>query len=151
MLRPWHIATCVSLLAVACSTEPKRVPPTLLVTNASCLLGSCVPMHVLAFPQNQPATPGGLWSIDLGLLATPGVCLTFPPADTFRIWEQGSSDTTKITWTPADSLELGSLGLQGDRFTVLPSTSEFVPASAAGWTVSMPGGTRASPAPPCTP
>lgn len=140
----------VAFLACSSTAEP-HTGVTLHVTNAPCLLGACSPVHVLAFPQKQPLTPGGLWSIDLGLLTAPGACLTFPPSATFRIWEVGSTDTTKITWTPADSVELGALGPEESRFTALPSTSEFVPASASGWFVTLPGGTRASPGPRCAP
>ncbi len=141
---------CMTLLTCSSGTEP-RAGVTLRVTNAACLMGSCEPLHVLAFPHQQPITPGGPWSLDLGVLASPEACLTFPPSATFRIWEVGSTDTTKITWTSGDPVSLGTLGPTDFRFAAGPSTSEFVPASAAGWFIVLPGGTQASPAPRCTP
>jgi hypothetical protein len=140
----------IALLACSSGTEPRAVV-TLRVTNAACLMGSCQSLHVLAFPHQQPITPGGPWSLDLGVLTSPEACLTFPPSATFRIWEVGSTDTTKITWTPADSVSLGTLGPNDLRFAAGPTTGEFVPASAAGWFIVLPGGTQASPAPRCTP
>ena len=53
--------------APACSVfdEAPR-PVSLLVTNATCNPGPCTAIRVLAFPDDQPRTPGGLWSLDLG-------------------------------------------------------------------------------------
>jgi hypothetical protein len=154
--RPLHTIRCggafliLVLGAVACSsTTGPRSGVTLLVVNGTCTVGPCPSLHVLGYPQNQPNTPGGLWRFELGVLAAPSACLTFPRSATFRII--GPSDTTIITWTSADSMELGSLDSLAFPFAALPSTGEFVPASAPGWTVTLPGGTRASPTQPCTP
>lgn len=41
-----------------------------------CGANGCTAFHVLAFPENQPATPGGFWSVDLGEVTTVSACLT---------------------------------------------------------------------------
>lgn len=143
------------LIAVACSqaVEP-RSGVTLLVTNATCHEGQCDTLRVLGFPSNQPRTPGGMWSLDLGLISTPQACLTLPPSAAFQVIgvrNDGTRDTTTFTWTTSQALSLGTEPPPpASRFQASPSTSEFVPASAAGWGITIPGGSQASARSPCT-
>jgi hypothetical protein len=150
-------AACAALglLAVACSSsvEP-RAGVTLLVTNASCQSGHCDAFDVLAFPSNQPNTPGGLWSLDLGRITTAQQCFTLPPTAQFRVIGQhsnGTADTVTFTWTNASSLSLGALTPSQPHLQALPVTGAFVPATAAGWAITILSGTQATPAAACTP
>lgn len=143
--------------ALACSSssiEP-RSGVTLLVTNGTCQAVSCTPLQILGFPSNQPLTPGGPWSIDLGLLTTATACLTFPRSAIFRVIGASNdgtkADTTTFTWTTAVPVSLGALPPRALRFMASSSTREFVPAAAAGWTVSLPSGSQPSPAQACSP
>ncbi|HWG53762.1 MAG TPA: hypothetical protein VN677_10750 [Gemmatimonadaceae bacterium] len=150
-------AACAALglLAVACSSsvEP-RAGVTLLVANASCQSGHCDAFDVLAFPSNQPSTPGGFWSLDLGPITTAQQCFTLPPTAQFRVIGQhsnGTADTVTYTWTDASSLSLGAMTPSQPRLQAQPVTSAFVPATAAGWAITIPSGTQATPAAACTP
>ena len=119
---------------------------TLRVTNASCVAGHCDSIIVLGFPTDGPITPGGLWSIDFGLVTTPTACITLPPADTARVTgprTDGTVGTTLYVWTPEKALSVGSIPPSGSRFMADPSTAAFVPASAVGWRITLPGGTEA--------
>ena len=147
-------AAAVAVLAgLACSsTLDPRSGITLLATNSTCLTGRCDSLEVLAFPSNQPRTPGGFWSVDLGLLTTPEACFTLPPSATFRVIgvnADGSRDTTTFTWTSAEPLSLGVQAPSGFRTQASPTTIAFVPANAAGWSITFPTGSRASPSPAC--
>lgn len=116
--------------------------PTLLVTNATCQSGHCDSLEILAFPSNRPRTPGGLWSIDLGLMTGPQSCVTLPPSATFRVAGPDSTGVVRsvtYTWTPALSLSLGAIAPADGRLDANPTTAEFLPASAAGWRVTLPG------------
>ena len=133
----------ILVAALSCSSvvEP-RSGVTLLVTNGSCLSGRCDSIEVLGFPDNQPRTPGGYWSVALGLITGSQGCLTLPPSATFRVigvHNDGTADTTVYTWTPAASLSLGSIAPAGNRLQATPTTAAFVPANAAGWRVTLPG------------
>lgn len=142
-------STLPALLVVfACTsaTEPTEPPPsvTLLVTNSTCSSGQCSPYQVRGFWTHQPVqTPGGPWSIDLGTISTGSACLTLPSADTFRVNE------TPYIWTSRDSLSLGILEPGSWVWLAIPSTSAFVPASSAGWRVTLPGGTVVTPTDVC--
>ena len=141
----------VAVLACSSVVDPKS-DITLLVTNSSCSTGRCDSLEVLGFPSNQPRTPGGFWSIDLGLLTTPEACFTLPPSATFRVIgvnADGSRDTTTFTWTSADALSLGVQDPSGFRIFASPSTTAFVPATAAGWTITFPTGSQPSPSSAC--
>jgi hypothetical protein len=144
------------LLAVlSCSSvnEPHSAVP-LLVTNATCLMGRCDSLEVLAFPSNQPHTPEGFWSVDIGLITTPQACFSLPPSATFRVigvHDDGTADTTTYIWTSADSLSLAALPPSSSRTQASPSTSAFVPASAPGWRITFPSGTEPAPSSACTP
>ena len=63
----------------------------------------------------------------------------------------GKTDTTTYTWTTAKSLSLGAQLQTSSRFQANPSTAAFVPASAAGWRISVPGGSQPTPTSACTP
>jgi hypothetical protein len=115
------------------------------VTNATCQVAPCPSQHILGFPSRQPATPGGMWSLDLGTLITPTACLTLPRSASFYIIDVATNDTTTIRWTTADGLSLGVLQPQASRIQATPSTSAFVPASAPGWSVAFPGDGQVSP------
>ena len=94
------------LAALSCSSslEPKS-NVTLLVTNASCAPGPCMAQEVLAFPSNQPETPGGDWSLDLGTMTGPQLCVTIPISATFLV--SGPGETTTFDWTTAKPVSLG--------------------------------------------
>jgi len=142
------------LVALACSssTEPHAVV-TLLVTNGTCQAGQCASLQLLGFPSNQPLTPAGLWSIDLGLLTTPTVCLTLPRSATFRaigVSTDGTkADTTTFVWTGAIPLSLGAQPPTVSRLWASPSTPAFVPAREPGWTVTLPASSQVSPGQAC--
>ena len=135
------------LIVFACTsaTEPEPGPSvTLLVTNATCDPGPCSSFQVRGIWTHQPvATPGGPWSMDLGTVSTGSACLTLPGADTFRV------NTRPYVWTSRDSLSLGILEPGQFPGHVSRSTSAFVPASSAGWSLTLPGGTAVTPADAC--
>jgi hypothetical protein len=145
----------VLFVTISCSsTVEPRSGVTLLVTNGTCQGGHCDSLRVLGFPSNQPLTPGGLWSLDLGLITASQACLTLPPTAAFHVIGMrgdGTADTTTFTWTSAKSLSLGALPPSSSRFQAGPSTTAFVPASAAGWRITVPDGSQATPSSVCTP
>jgi len=149
-----HFVASASLfLLAACSSsvEP-RSGITLLVTNGTCMAGPCSSQEVLAFPSNQPNTPGGSWSLDLGTMSAPQLCITIPASATFRVISlnaDGSADTTKFTWTTELPVTLGVQAPSTSRILASPSTSKFVPATAAGWNITLPGGSQVVPASTC--
>jgi hypothetical protein len=154
-LRSLGTILLVLFVTVACSTavEP-RSGVTLLVTNGTCQGGHCDSLQVLGFPSNQPLTPGGFWSLDLGLITASQACFTLPPSAAFHVIGvrgDGTADTTTFTWTIAKSLSLGALPPSSSRFQASPSTTAFLPASAAGWRITVPSGSQASPSSVCTP
>lgn len=136
---------------VGCSSAVD-VPPsvTILVTNSTCNPGPCTSVRVLAFPddQHQPHTPGGLWSLDLGIVSTASACLTIPAGAEFNV--TGPNGTTTFLWSTANGLALGSLSPSDAVLQATPSTGRFVPSSAAGWSVALPGIATPTPSTPCT-
>ncbi len=149
------VAPLPLLAVLSCSSivEP-RAGVTLLVTNGTCLAGRCDSLRVLGFPSKQPLTPGGFWSLDLGLITTSQACLTLPPSATFRVigvGGDGTADTITYTWTSAKALSLGAQPPSSSRIQASPSTTAFVPANAAGWRVTFPTGSQATPSSVCTP
>ena len=140
------------LATPACSTTTEPLPiVTVLVTNTTCDVGPCTPLRILGFPVNQPGTPGGLWSIDLGLVTGPSGCLTLPPSGAFRVTDASTGATKTYSWTVRDPLALGGEADPADRFRAQPSTGPFVPASGPGWSIALPGGAGLSSAQACTP
>lgn len=137
--------------AIGCSSAVD-VPPsvTVLVTNSTCNPGPCTSVRILAFPddQHQPHTPGGLWSLDLGIVSTASACLNIPASAEFNV--TGPNGTTTYLWSTAHGLALGSLSPSQPALTAAPSTGRFVPASAAGWSVALPGSATPTPSTACT-
>lgn len=140
----------LTLAALSCSSslEP-RSNITLLVSNGTCAPGPCSAQEVFAFPSNQPNTPGGEWLIDLGTMTGPQLCVTIPISSTFTV--SGPGETTTFDWNTAKPMALGAQPPAMSRFEASPSTSEFVPARGAGWSITLPGGTQAVQVPACTP
>ncbi|HEX5437335.1 MAG TPA: hypothetical protein VFW98_09245 [Gemmatimonadaceae bacterium] len=142
------------VLALACSSslEP-RSGVTLHVINGSCQSGQCDSLRILGFPGNQPNTPGGFWSVDLGVITGAQACFTLPPTATFRVigeHSDGTRDTVTTTWTNAMPLALGALPPTWSSLQASPSTKAFVPADEAGWQVTLPAGTQATPSARCS-
>jgi hypothetical protein len=144
-------------LGLSCSsgeTAPVAYEPVpLLVTNSTCLEGHCDSLRVLGFPTGGPATPGGPWKLDLGVVTTPQACLTIPASAVARViavHDDGTRDTTAYPWTPALGIALGAQPPSWSWFLASPSTATFIPAQAAAWSVTVPGDTTVVPAPPCT-
>lgn len=85
-------------------------------------------------------------------MSGPELCVTIPVSATFRIIgvnADGSADTTKFTWTSALPVTLGVQPLSSSRIFASPSTSGFVPATAAGWSTTLPGESQVVPGQPC--
>jgi hypothetical protein len=138
------LVVCVALSTLLCGcrqdTAPRiPAPAKLFVLNSACASGACTALRVLAFPANQPHTPGGYWSLDLGTVATGSACLTIPATADFNIVDVGTGATTELTWTTAEKLSIGSLTLGQSTLMASPSTNAFVPAEEEGWTVALPG------------
>ena len=138
------------LAALSCSSslEPKS-GVTLLVRNGSCSPGPCSAQEVLAFPSNQPNTPGGYWLLHLGIMTGPQLCVIIPKSSTFTV--SGGGETTNYDWNTAKPMSLGVKAETTDFYEASPSTSEFVPATAAGWSITLPGGAQAVQDDACTP
>ena len=140
------------MVAIACSSSVSVEPSqsvTLQVTNQTCSPGPCTPLQILAFPSNQPNTPGGLWSLDLGMVTGASACLTIPASATFRVTGPGA--TTTYTWKSAIPLSLGTLPPTEPRLQARPSTGTFIPGNASGWSVTLPGASLPTPSGACTP
>lgn len=137
-----------ALLACTSATEP-GTPVTLWVTNATCTAEMCTAIEIRGFPAKHPSTPGGLWSMSLGTVSTPGACFTFPAADTARVTDAGTGKTTIIVWTIHDRMALGTWEPGAPAFTARPSTAEFAPGTAEGWRITLPGGAAPTPAGAC--
>ncbi len=142
--------TLPALLVVFACTSPTGPGPsgTLLVTNATCFSGQCSSFQVNGFWVHQPVpTPGGPWFMDLGTVSTEYACLTLPGVDSFRVGS--TSEMTTYYWTSRDSLSLGIPEPGRPWGYASPSTSAFVPANSAGWSVTLPDGTAVTPADVC--
>jgi hypothetical protein len=140
-----------ALTAAGCSSNMDPVlPVTVLVHNTTCDIGPCVPVHVLAFPHDQPLTPGGLWSIDLGLLGSASGCLLLPPSATFTVRGPEGVEA-RLNWQPGDRVSLGTILPGQSQLMASPSTSEFVPSDSRGWTVDLPTGATLERATACEP
>lgn len=141
-----------SAMVVVSPAEPGP-SATLLVTNATCSAGQCSAFQLLGLPIQQPTfpTPPGGWSEDLGTVTTESACLTLHAADTFKVIARGptTNDTTLYIWTSHDPLALGVRDPDFWQHQLGPNTSGFVPASSAGWRVTLPGDTVVTPADPC--
>ena len=141
--RRWGTALALVALvpSVGCSVlESDHAHPTLLVYNATCDPGPCVPLTVYAFPADQPHTPGGFWTIDIGLAFEAFTCLELPSKRDFQAQNASTGQTTVYTWTPGDPVALGSTFAYESRLADTPATSEFLPSKAEGWRVTLPDG-----------
>lgn len=138
------LARCATLLMVlaGCSdgtTTGPALASKLLVTNTTCAAGPCMTFEVLAFPENQPATPGGFWSLDLGAVTGASACLTIPASAAFTITDAGSGAQTVVKWTTSQRLSIGFITSSQSRLQASPSTGTFVAAQSAAWSVALPG------------
>ena len=134
-----------AFLLVACSQSP-TIPstasaPTVLLLNGSCTAGRCDSVEVLAFPGNPPNVPAGRWSLDLGLMTGPQLCVRLPLSARFVVSGPVDgvmrSDTT--VWTPSVSLSLGFVAPSEYHWQAGPTTAEFLPARSPGWRATLPG------------
>lgn len=134
-------SAAVVLAAAACSSSDVAplAPVTVLVHNSTCDTGICVPIQVLAFPRNQPNTPGGEWSIKLGTLASASGCFQLPPSATFTVSGPEGVEARYI-WTPSQHVSLGITPPGAGQLQASPNTVDFVPAAARGWSVDLPSG-----------
>lgn len=140
---------------VACAKDPvgPRSGITLLVTNATCVAGACDSVRILAFPSNQPDTPAGLWSVDLGVMTTQQKCFILPPSAKFYVIEEpgnGASDTTTFVWTTRIPVSIGAQAPGANFLFASPTTTAFTPTSAAGWAVALPTDSSVTAGAPCT-
>jgi len=146
------LTSCAALLILlaGCSDGTGPVQSSkLLVTNTSCAAGPCLTFEVLAFPENQPMTPGGLWSLDLGGVAGASACLTIPASAAFTITDAGSGARTVVRWTTEHPVSIGFVTSSQSRLQASPSTGTFVAAHAAAWSVALPGNTAPVPGREC--
>ncbi|HKW00530.1 MAG TPA: hypothetical protein VJN96_11935 [Vicinamibacterales bacterium] len=138
------------IFAEACGSPSGPHPSvTVLVTNASCQASPCATIRVLGFPQKQPQTPGGLWSIDLGIVDAQSACLSLPESRSFTVTDASTGRSTSIVWTTDDPIALGTVPSSRSLVFAEPSTPEFVPAAAPGWTATLPGATAVTPGTAC--
>jgi len=138
------------ILLAGCSDGTGPVLPSkLLVTNTSCAAGPCLTFEVLAFPENQPNTPGGLWSLDLGGVTGTSACLTIPASAAFTITDAGSGAKRVVRWTTAQRASIGFVTSSQSRLQASPSTGAFVAAHSAVWSVALPGNTAPVPGREC--
>jgi len=135
----WVVCLPLMLVAFACdSATAPSTPATIYVTNSTCSSGECSSFEVLAFPSNQPLTPGPMWSLKLGTISSGGACLSLPVADTLRATDAGTGQTTLYVWTSDKPVALGAVEVGQSAVGATPSTREFVPSAAQGWRISLP-------------
>jgi hypothetical protein len=141
------LSIVLAVTVVACGKEivGPRSGVTLLVTNGTCLAGHCDSLRVLAFPSDLPETPGGPWVFDLGVMTTSQECFVLPPSANFYV------NTTTFTWTTLVPLSLRAQPPSAHVLFASPTTSAFIPANAAGWSITFPKDSVAAPSPSCTP
>jgi hypothetical protein len=147
--------TLLVLLTLSCAdnltslnkntNKPEGVPTTVMVTNATCDTGPCVPLAVRGWiPKfdvpGQP--PSGFMAV--GTVDSASACLAIPASDSLTVI--GPSDTMVIRWTPDDNVILTAGDARGTTdhgYTPfeppMSYTQEFVPAAAPGWHVTFPG------------
>jgi hypothetical protein len=139
-----NAALLISLAGCSEGTGPV-LPLKLSVTNTTCATGPCASFEVLAFPQNQPRTPAGSWSLDLGAVTGPSACLTIPASATFTIMDAGTGDKTVVRWTTEQRVSIGLITASQSRLQASPSTGTCVAARAVAWKVALPGNTTPVP------
>lgn len=110
--------------------------PTLLVSNATCDPGPCVPLEIRGFAPKFTVPGQPAWGfVRLGTVTGRTTCLSFPPSWTITV--TGPSDTTAITWTVDDPITVSAIT---SRLEVLGAGREMVPSGSPGWSVTF-GGT----------
>ena len=129
--------------------DPQEVG--LLITNGTCDGDVCSPIRVRAFPDNQPHTPGGPWSIDLGVVTGRTACLMLPASQEARVTAAGTGETKTWSWSTARGTSLGADDSSEAWFFAHSTTPSFIPADAAGWSITLPGTGAAVPSGRCTP
>ena len=147
-------AFLLMLVGGACAVVDQGEDPHevgLLITNGTCDGAVCSPIRVRAFPDNQPHTPGGPWSFDLGVISTRTACLALPASREFRVTAVPSGETTVWYWDTSKGVSLGAQDPAEQGFFAHSTTASFVPADAEGWSVSLPGTSAAVPSARCTP
>jgi hypothetical protein len=123
----------------------------LLVVNATCDPGPCLPLTVTGFPANQPHTPGGFWSVDIGFVYGASACLTIPESGSFDVLNADSGAKTTYTWKEDEPLALAAIEAHSSFMMSQPTTGEFVPTRSAGWRVTLPGDGAVTADRPCDP
>lgn len=148
------IALCALVMIPGCSSstamDTASAAVTVRVVNTTCGGGGCMALRVLAFPDNQPHTPGGFWSLDLGVITSESGCVTLPQTAAFTVTDAGAGKTTTYSWTTNDPVSLGTIPSTASRIQASPSTNQFIPMSASGWSVALPSSTTVSPGSACT-
>jgi hypothetical protein len=147
------VAACAAIVALAAcsSTEPTGIGPlrvvrsgsgpTLRIVNSTCNAGSCVAFDIRGQPDDfpvVPATPSGGW-LDLGQIASSSSCLVFPDSLIFTLIAvgQSASDTMVSTWSASDSISLTAVQPLAN---IVSGSADFVPGTAAGWTLTLSAG-----------
>ena len=127
----------------------------LLVTNGTCVNGTCTPLQVYAFPSNSPAVPAGPWHFAIGTVTGPSACLSIPARQIFVVGEVSSTGTVisadTTVWTTLLPAALGSAPPSPTGLQANSSTTTFTPAQSAGWSITLPGSAAPAPAAVCSP
>lgn len=133
------VATMMVVVAMtdACSspTRPaqsaKPPIPTLLVTNDACDVSGCRTLELRAFVWKFaiPQEPYGLEVV--GEVHNDSTCLRFPSA--WRVSIDGGTDTTSITWTPADTTPIYLFAVDSAVFHSSWTTAEEDSAAQHLW------------------
>jgi hypothetical protein len=147
-------ATMLACLAfVACSSQPAFDPgsgalyrsPTILVTNAACVVNACPPFQLYElFPSLCPLYPGGpggdgqcVGSYLLAQVSASPTCLLLPDSVTVGEYSGGTADSiTLVAVYPGASYETSPY-----------VTTPFIPQEAPGWSVTLPGSNVDPPSP----
>jgi hypothetical protein len=140
----------LAVAACSASVAPKS-GVTLLVNNDTCGSGQCDTLDVEAFPGVQTGTPGGQWHLTLGTVTSSQACFTLPSTAKFLVVDDASHDTTTIEWSDTQGISLAAVSPNAPPVQASPTTRSFVPATAAAWAISLPSGSAATAAQPCTP
>jgi hypothetical protein len=128
------------LVLVACSSDPITYPmSSVLVYNATCRGGSCLPMRVFAVDARYVCPPGVDCvdapppSIALGSVDSASACLLFPHSVAAGDSTLAPTGTVMTAYDPFD--------LYARDTTTYPESGEahspFVPADAQSWTITI--------------
>ena len=144
----WLVAVAAS---VGCSSSaaPTYSAITIQIQNATCET-ACASMRVAGLPTHPAfSTPGGAWNFTVATVTNSSTCIVLRDSAMFIVASTTSADTER--WSPRDSLAL-AVNIRGIEPWPPNAyvTNGFLPASAPGWTVTLPGG-AVTPSQPCTP